>query len=185
MKTLLTLIALVPALAFADMKVGTVDLMLLVRNHPDYDRNKALLESTDKDYQKKLDGIKAEGDKLQEEGRKLAEQFRSPMLNDKAKGDIEKQITDIQKKLLGLEQQYRSEAMRVRQELQDLEGRLLKTTTADLRKRINKYAEAGKYDLVLDKNAAPYAKSTFDVTDDLLREMGVDPAKAKGRDENK
>lgn len=185
MKTLVTLLALVPALAFADLQLGTVDLMLLVRNHPDYDRNKSLLEATDKDNQKKLDDIKAEGDKMQEEGKKLAEQFRSPMLNDKAKGELEKKIAELQKKLMGLEQRYRSEAMRCRQELQDLEGRLLKATTADLRKRINKYAENGKYDMILDKNAAPYSKSSFDVTDDLLREMGVEPAKAKGRDEGK
>jgi len=185
MKKLVTFLALLPTLAFADLKLGTVDLMLLVRNHPDYDRNKTLLEATDKDNQKKLDDIKAEGDKMQAEGKKLAEQLRSPMLNEKAKGELEKQITDLQKKLIGLEQQYRGEAMRFRQEMQELEGRLLKTTTADLRKRINKYAENAKYDMILDKNAAPYSKDSFEVTDDLLREMGVDPAKAKGRDESK
>ena len=48
--------------ATAEMKVGYVDLLLLVRNHPNYDSNKALLTSTDKDYQKKLEGIKSEGD---------------------------------------------------------------------------------------------------------------------------
>ena len=171
--------------AFAEMKVGTVDLMLLVRNHPNYESNKTLLTSTDKDYQKKVEAIKAEGDKLQEEGKKIAEQLRNPMLTAKAKTDVENQVMDIQKKLMAIEQRYRSEAMRCQQDLRDLEGRLLKTTTDDLRKRITKFAEAQGYDFILDVNAAPYSKAKFNVTDALLKEMGVDPANAKGKDEGK
>ena len=171
--------------ASAEAKLGNVDLLLLIRNHPNYDSNKQLLASTDKDYQKKLDVIKQEGDKLQEEGKKLAEQIRNPMLAQKAKSDIENQLMDIQKKLMGIEQRYRSEAMRCRQDLQDLEGRLLKTTTDDLRKRIAKYASAKGYDLIIDKNATAYSAQTLDVTDEMLKELGVDPSEAKGRDEGK
>ena len=170
---------------FAETKFGTVDMMMLVRNHPNYDSNKALLTSTDKDYQKKLDLIKSDGEKLQEEGKKLAEQLRNPMLTAKAKTDVENQLMDIQKKLVGIEQRYRSEATRCRQDIQDLESRLLKTTTDDLRKRIAKFAEEKDYDFILDANAAPYAKKSFDVTGDLLTAMGVDPKTAKGRDEGK
>ena len=75
--------------------------------------------------------------------------------------------------------------MRCRQDLQDLEGRLLKTTTDDLRKRISKYASAKGYDLIVDANAAAYAVPTLDVTDEMLKELGVDPSEAKGRDEGK
>lgn len=171
--------------ASAEMKVGTVDLMLLIRNHPNYDSNKELLTATDKDYQRKLESVKAEGEKMQEEGKKLAEQLRNPMLAAKAKADIEKQLMEIQQKLMGIEQRYRSEAMRCRQDLQDLESRLLKTTTTDLRKRIGAFAEEKGYDFVFDKTATPYAKPTYDVTDDLLRTMNVDPKTAKGRDEGK
>ena len=169
----------------ADVKFGTVDIMLLVRNHPNYDSNKTLLASTDKDYQKKIDAIKSEGEKLQEEGKKLLEQSRNPMLATKAKADMEKQLMDIQQKLVGIEQRYRSEAMRCRQDLQDLEGRLLKTTTDDLRKRIAKYAEANGYDFIVDVNASAYAKKSYDVTGDILKAMGVDPKDVKGRDESK
>jgi len=156
-----------------------------VRNHPNYESNKELLTSTDKDYQKKLDVIKAEGDKLQEEGKKLAEQVRNPMLAAKAKADVEKQLMDLQQKLVGIEQRYRAEAMRNRQDLQDLEARLFKTTTEDLRKRIAKFAEAKGYDFVFDRTATPYYKPTYDVTDALLKEMGVDPKDAKTRNESK
>jgi len=169
----------------AEAKFGMVDMVLLVRNHPSYDANKELLTSTDKDYQKKLDAIKAEGERLQAEGRQLADQLRNPMLADKAKGDIEKQLMDIQKKLVSVEQRYRAEAARCRQDIQDLEGRLLKTTTDNLRKRIAKFAEDNGYDIVFDRQAAPYAKAAYDVTDQVLLAMGVDPKDAKGRDEGK
>ena len=145
----------------------------------------AAFTSTDKDYQKKLEGIKSEGDKLQEDGKKLMEQMRNPMLTAKAKADVEKELGEIQQKLMGIEQRYRSEAMRCRQDLQDLEGRLLKTTTDDLRKRIAKYASAKGYDLIIDKNATAYSAQTLDVTDEMLKELGVDPKEAKGRDEGK
>ena len=186
MKKLMFAMAVAVALgASAEMKFGTVNMMTLVRNHPNYDSNKTLLTSTDKDYQKKLELIKADGEKLQEEGKKLAEQVRNPMLTAKAKDDIEKQLVEIQKKLMGIEQRYRSEAMRCRQDLQDLEGRLLRTTTDDLRKRITKFAEANGFDMVFDASAAAYAKKDFDVTDQMLKEMGVDPKTAKGADEGK
>ena len=186
LKMITTVLATALALSLsAEMKVGTVDLMLLVRNHPNYDSNKALLTSTDKDYQKKLEGVKAEGDKLQEEGKKLMEQMRNPMLTAKAKADVERELGEIQQKLIGMEQRYRSEAMRCRQDLQDLEGRLLKTTTDDLRKRLAVFAEKGGYDFIYDVNAVPYAKKGYDVTDEMLKALGVDPKDAKGRDEGK
>ena len=186
MKKIVFVLTMVAAMAVsAEMKLGTVDMMLLVKNHPNYDSNKTLLTSTDKDYQKKLEKIKAEGDGLQDEGKKLMDQMRNPMLTAKAKADIEKQLGDIQQKLMGMEQRYRSEAMRCRQDLQDLEARLLRTTTDDLKKRVAKYAAANGYDLILDSNAAAYATSTLDVTDAMLKDLGVDPKEAKGRDEGK
>ena len=184
--TILAAVALaMSATAFAEAKFVMVDMVLLVRNHPSYDANKELLTSTDKDFQKKLDAIKSEGEKLQAEGRQLADQLRNPMLADKAKGDIEKQLMDIQKKLVGIEQRYRAEAARCRQDIQDLEGRLLKTTTDNIRKRIAKFAEENGYDIVFDQQSAPYAKPAYDVTDQVLKAMGVDPKDAKGRDEGK
>lgn len=169
----------------AEMKIGSVNFMTLVRNHPDYDRNKTLLTSTDKDYQKKLEGIKEEGEKLQEEGKKLLDQVRNPMLADKAKSDIEKQLTQIQQQLDGISLRYRNEGMRFRQELQELEGRLLKATTEDLRTKISKYAEDNEYDMILDSTITTYIKPEYDVTNEILKAMGVNPEEAKSVDEGK
>ena len=43
----------------------------------------------------------------------------------------------------------------------------------------------GGYDFIFDRAAAPYSRKSFDVTDDLLKEMGVEPHNARGRDEGK
>ena len=186
MKSLICAVAVITvAGAFAEMKVGSVDMLLLVRNHPNYDSNKTLLTSTDKDYQKKLEAIKAEGEALQEEGKGLMDQMRNPMLIAKAKADIEGKLGEIQKKLAGIAQRYQSESMRCRQDLQELESRLLKTTTDDLRKRLAKFSEKNGYDFIYDSNAVPFAKKEYDVTDEMLKAMGVDPKEAKGRDESK
>ena len=184
MKKLVFGLMMVPVVALAEMKMATVDVLVLARNHPDYDRNEKFMESKSKDLEKKGDEIKAEGEALQAEGKKLVEQMRNPMLNDKAKVDIEKKVQDIQQKLIQAEQRYRSEMMRGNQDLQEDRARLMKATTDDLRARLKKYAEANGYDLILDTNVVAYSKESYDVTNDLLKEMGVDPAKAKGKDKN-
>ena len=165
--------------ASAEMKIGTVDLMTLIRNHPNYENNREFLKSTEADYKKKLDAIQKKGETQQAEGRKVAEQLQNPMLAAKAKADVEKQLMAIQKELMAIEQEYRAEAARCRQYLQDNESRLLKSTTDDLRRRLEKFAKANGYDLILDQTAAPFAKASLDVTDAMLKEMGVDPKDAK------
>jgi len=168
----------VVCVAGAEMKVGTVDMLKLVRNHSSYEPNKALLTETQKDYEKKIDRMKAELDEIQEEFKKKSDQLHQPMLSESAKSKIEKELMDIQNRGLASQQRVRNEAMRSQQDLQDLEARLLKATSADLRKKISAYAEANGYHLVLDGSAAPYAKAELDVTSGILQSMGVDPAKA-------
>lgn len=170
----------------ADLNIATVDVVTLVRNHPDYERNEKFMESKSRDLEKKGDAIKAEGEALQEEGRKLVEQMRNPMFNERAKADVEKKIQDIQQKLIQVEQRYRAEMMRGNQDLQEDRARLMKATTDDLRARLKKYGEENGYDLILDTNVIAYAKDSYDVTASILKEMGVDPEKVeKDTDESK
>lgn len=186
MKKLLVCAAIMVAGALnAELKFATVDMLKLMRNHPDYDRNERLLESTDKDYQKKLESIKGEGEDLQGEGRKLVDQMRNPMLNEKAKEDLAKKVSEIQQKLVGIEQRYRAESLRCHQDLQDLRQRLMKTTADDLKEHVKKFSEKNGYDVIIDSNATAFARGSLDVTDAVLSDMGIDPAKAKGTNEGK
>lgn len=180
MKKLVLMTALVAATAaFAELKIGTVDMMELVRNHSSYEPNRKLLTETEKDYSKRLDAIKAEVDAIQEEGKNLADQLRNPLLAQAQQKKLEKDLVDIQAKYVSGQQRLRAEMMRSQQDLQDLEGRLLKATTEDLHEKIDAFAEAEGYDLILDVTAAPFAKQSLDVTPALLKTMGVDSSKAK------
>ena len=175
----------VSAAAFADMKVATVDMLRLIRNHPGYDSNRTLLKTTESDYKKKLDKMKSEVEAIQEEGKTLSDQARNPMLSANARQKLEKELVDVQNRFLAGQQRLRAEAMRSQQDLQELEARLLKTATADIRKRVDSFADMSGYDFVFDSAAAVFARKSFDVTDDILRDMGVDPKKARGADESK
>lgn len=176
MKKLILFTALATATTvFADLKIGTVDMMSLVRNHSSYEPNKKLLTETEKDYTKKLDAMKAELDEIQEEGKNMTDQLRNPLLSQGSKTKLEKDLMDIQNKFITAQQRIRAEMLRSQQDLQDLEGRLLKATTEDLREKINAFAAANKYDLIVDITAAPFASEKLDVTPAILKSMGVDP----------
>ena len=178
MKKLMAVLAVVPLVAMADMKLGTLDMMVLVRNHKSYESNKQFLSATEKESQAKLDSMRKDIEKIEDEGRKLAEEAQNPMLAASKRQELEKKLVDIQKKYVAGQQALRSEAMRAQQDLQAMETKFLKITSDDLRKTISAYAEKNGYDLIVDASAAPYAKKSIDCTDGVLKEMGVDPAKA-------
>ena len=178
-KLILVATMLAAVCAQAEMKVGTVDLLKLVRNHSSYDSNHQLLETTQKDYQKKLDKMKDAAESLANEGKKMAEQARSPMLAAAAKQKLEKDLADLQQKFMAAQQELRVEAVRSERELSDLEGRLMKSTTDDINAKLQAFAVQNGYDLILNETACPYAKKELDVTNEVLKSMGVDPAKAK------
>lgn len=187
MKKLMTA-AVASALAaavHAEMKIGTVDMMTLVRNHASYEPNRKLLASTEEDYQKRLAAMQGELEKIAEEGKKHSDELRNPMLAQAAKTKAENALIDIQKRYLSQQQKMRNEAMRNQQDLQDLEARLLKAQAEDIRRQVSRFAEANGYTLVVDASAALFAGKGLDVTDGVLRQMGVDPKQARDGDEGK
>lgn len=184
-KTIFAIVLAAACVASADIKLGVIDMMKLVRNHPSYDTNRTLLISTEKDYKKKLDALKSEAEEIQEEGKRLAEQLRNPMLADKAKADIEKKIVDVQNRFIAAQQKLRGEAMRSQQDIADLEARLLKAQTSDIRKRVGEFAKDKGYDMIFDSQTAVFRKDVYDVTGEILKAMGVDPSKAKEVNESK
>jgi len=179
--------ALAAASAFGGLKVGTVDMLLLVRNHSSYETNKELLTNTEKDYRKELEAMKQKLDEMQEEGRKLAEELQNPMLAAAAKEKSEKELAAVQRRFVQQQQKMRERAMDNQQELAKMEATLLKSQASDLKKRVADFADKNGYDLIVDASAAIFATKDLDVTDEVLKSMGVDPkaARAKEKDEGK
>ena len=159
-------------------------MMVLVRNHKSYDTNKKLLQDSEKDYQRELDSMKTELDALQDEGKKIADQGRNPMLSQAQKDKIEKELLDIQNKYVAGQQKLRTQAMKSQEKLQEFESMLLKSTTEDIRAVVNEFADDNGYDIIIESTVTAFAKKSLDVTDGILKAMGVDPKHAKGKEKD-
>ena len=180
MKKILMGIALAAAVcASADMKIGTVNRVDLVRLHPNHESNKALVKSTDKDYKAKLDRQQESAKAIADEGKKVQADLMNPMLSASAKTEAQKKLEDVQRRFLAAQQELRSAAQHYQGELTDLETRLLKIETEDIRAKINAYAKANDYDIIADSTMLAFSRESIDVTDEILKAMNVDPAKRK------
>jgi len=163
--------------AAADMKIGTVNMVDLVRLHPSHETNRNLIKSTDKDYKAKLDGRQEAMKAIADEGKKVQDDFSNPMLSPAAKAEAQKKLEGIQQRFMAAQQDLRSAAQHYQNEIADLETRLLKLETEDIRAKITTFAKENGYDLVVDASMLGYAKESFDVTDEILKALGVDPKK--------
>ena len=186
MKTLMIAICAALSLsALADMKIATVNMVDLVKLHPSYETNKALLKSTDKDYKAKLDKRQDEIKAIADEGKKAQEDLSNPMLSASAKASAQKKMEGVQRRYIAARQDLEAEVRRYQSELSDLETRLMKLQTEEIRAKITAYAKEKGYDMIIDSTMLAFSKESLEVTDDILRAMNVDPAKRKTLKEEK
>lgn len=178
-KTVIALSILASIAAAADLKVGTVNMIHLVELHPTHESNKALVKSSSDDYKAKLDSKQDALKAMLDEARKVYEDMQNPMLSATAKADAQKKLDGMQQKVNAARQDLFRSEQTYRETMNDLETRLLKMETSDIRAKISAYAKKKKFDLIIDSTMAAYASDALDVTDDILRAMNVDPAKRK------
>ena len=176
-RTVITLSIAMCLSAFADLKVGTVNMIHLVELHPTHESNKALVKSSNDDYKAKLDSKQDALKAMLDEARKVYEDMQNPMLSATAKADAQKKLDGMQQKVNAARQDLIRSEQNYRETMNDLETRLLKMETSDIRAKISAYAKEKKFDLIIDSTMAAYANDALDVTDDILRAMKVDPAK--------
>ena len=186
MKTLTVAICAALSLsALADMKIGTVNMVDLVKLHPSYETNRALLKSTDKDYKARLDKRQDEIKAIADEGKKAQEDLSNPMLSASAKAAAQKKLEGVQRRYVAARQDMEAEVRRYQTELSDLEARLMKLQTDELREKITAYAKEHGFDMIIDSTMLAFSKESLEVTDDILRAMNVDPAKRKALKDEK
>ena len=184
MKKIMMLAAMAAMMtAVAEMKVGTVNMVDLVRLHPDHEKNRALVKTTDSDYKAKLDAKQDELKEIAEEGKKAQGDLQNPMLSTSARAEAQKKLESIQQRFLTGQQEMRQMASRFQGDLSDLESRLIKLETDDIREKIRAYAKKNGYDFIADGTLLAFVKESYDVTDDILKAMGVDPAKRNEKKE--
>ncbi len=180
MKKIVMMAAMAAALAAsAEMKVGTVNMIDLVRLHPSHESNRTLVKTTDSEYKAKLDAKQDELKEIADEGKKAQGDLQNPMLSAQARAAAQKKLEGIQKRFLEGQQEMRQMATRFQGDLSELESRLIKLETEEIRAKINAYAKENGYDFIADSTILAFSKDSYDVTDDILKAMGVDPAKRK------
>ena len=180
MKKIVLGMTLVAALtAAADMKIGTVNMVELVKLHPSYETNRSLLKSTDKDYKARLDKQQEDLKAIADEGKKAQEDLSNPMLSNAAKIAAQKKLEEVQRRYVAARQDMEGAVRHYQTELADLESRLMKLQTDELRAKITEFAQKNGFDMVLDSTMLAFSKDSLDVTDEILRALNVDPAKRK------
>ena len=180
MKRLIACVCMAAATAAsAELKMGTVSLETLIKNHPSHESNRTLVKSTADDYRKKMESRQEQAKALMEEGKKIQSDWQNPMLSASAKADLQRKMEGIQRKLYSAQQDMRAEDQRCQEELSDLQQRLFKIEKKDVEAKIAEFAKEQGYDMIVDVAACGFSKPELDVTDGVLKKMGVDKPKAE------
>lgn len=168
----------------AEEKVAVVQMVDLVRFHPNSERDRKLMQDTEKEFQAKLDKRRDRFDQMRSEFEALVKESRNPALNDKARTEAEDKAAKHRTVLAEAERDLRQELQKYQRDLADMETRLLRQITGELRDVVSKYAKENKYTIIMDGTSLPYFDEKLDVTDQVLKQIGIDPkirreAKAK------
>lgn len=146
------------ATAFADpTKIGVVDLQKIMQT-----------SSQMKNIQQKLENeFKPRRDKLVAAETTL-------------KGDMEKfkrdsaimtavQKKELEKKIVAAQQQFERDGQQYQQDLSTAHNEAMEGLYTKVRAAISKIAKDDKYDIIVQKDAAPYSVSALDVTDKVTK----------------
>lgn len=160
---------------FAEEKTVVVNMIDLIRFHPNRERDRKLMVDMEKEYQGKLDKRRERFEQLREDFERSAKETRNPVLSDKARADAESKALKQRDVVAEAERDLRQEAQKLQRELGDQDTRLLRQVTNEIRETITKYAKDSKISIVMDASTLAYFDPKLDVTDDVLKRMGIDP----------
>ena len=178
MKKLIVYATLVLAsTAFAELKIGTVDMVTLVKEHPSYEQNKKFLQDTEREYRQKAEVAQKDLIALQEKGQKLAADYKNPVISAAEKKRLEGELQKIEREFMEKQQAIQKMTLADRDKLAVAEARLLKLQAEDLKLWIAAFAKEGGYDFIFDVAAVPFAKEGTDVTDGVVKYMTSHPKK--------
>lgn len=166
---------LAATMVMAQEKIAVVNMVDLVRFHPSRERDRKLMQDTEKEFQSKLDKQRDRFEQLRDEYEKAVKEARNPALNDKARTEAEDKAMKHRDVLSEADKDLRTEMQKLQRDLGELDSRLLRQVTGDIRDVLSKYAQENKFTVVLDATTLAYSDPKLEVTDEVLKRMGVDP----------
>ena len=157
-KALLVVLALAPALARAEQKIGYVDLQRALNEVEEGKSAKASLKRDFDEKQKQLDAKKTEFDRLQADLEKQA-----VVMSDAAKKERATELDRRARELQGL-------FVQLQKDLSDREREATKGIFDRMAGIVREIAEAEGFTIVLEKGAGiVYAPVSLDLTNELIR----------------
>ena len=169
----LCLAAAVSFAAAADLKVGTVNMIHLVELHPTHESNKTLVKSSNDDYKAKLDAKQDALKALLDDARKIYEDMQNPMLSASAKADSQKKLDGMQQKVNAARQDLLRSEQNYRETMNDLETRLLKMETSDIRAKIDFFNNYSNFSEVPKDAMISLAKASVAI-DQFIKDYSLD-----------
>lgn len=146
--------------AFAEgTKIGVVDLQKIMQTSS---QMKGIQEKLEKEFKPRRDKLIAMEDAL----KKDMEAFK----RDTAVMS-QTQRKDLEKKIVGEQQQFERDGQQYQQELSTAHNESMEEFYNKIRSAIAKVAEHEKYDLVFQKDAAPFSVDKLDVTSKVMQEI--------------
>lgn len=158
------LIALTMSIGFfnvyADgLNIAVVDLQKIMQTS---NQMKSIQQKLEKDFKPRRDKLVAMEDGLKQDMEKFKRD--SSVLSDSQKKELEK-------KILATQQTFEREGQQYQQELSAAHNEAMEDLYSKIRKAISKVAETEKYDMVLQKDAAPFSAEKLDITSKVMKEI--------------
>lgn len=146
--------------AFADAaRIGVVDLQKIMQTS---NQMKTIQQKLEKDFKPRRDKLVAMEEGLKQDMEKFKRD--STVMSDSQKKDLEKKIVATQ-------QNFEREGQQYQQELSTAHNEAMEELYSKIRKAIAKVADTDKYDLVLQKDAAPFSVDKLDITDSVMKQI--------------
>jgi outer membrane protein len=144
--------------AFADTaKIGVVDLQKIMQTSI---QMKSIQQKLENDFKPRRDKLVAMESTLKADMEKFKRD--SAILSATQKKDLEK-------KIVGAQQQFERDGQQYQQELSAAHNEAMEGLYSKVRTAIGTVAKEGNYDLIVQKDAAPFSLDSLDVTDKVVK----------------
>lgn len=138
-------------------KIGVVDLQKIMQTSPQMKEIQEKLEKEFKPRRNKLvameEGLKKDMEKFKRDSAVMSQTQRKA----------------LEKKIVSTQQQFEREGQQYQQELSTAHNEEMENFYNKIRAAIAKVAENAKYDIVLQKDAAPFSAEKLDVTAEVMK----------------
>lgn len=140
-------------------KIGVVDLQKIMQTAP---QMKTIQEKLEKTFKPRRDNLV-----------KMEESLKADMETFKKDAAIMSPVKkkDMEKKIVALQQQFERDGQQYQQELSTAHNEAMEEFYGKIRTAIAKIAEREHYDVVLQKDAAPFSADKLDVTPQVMKEI--------------